>query len=188
MAKFVSKIINILCLMGSVAWLSSTHDWEPLVATITFFGAFLGLEIADLKKSKKLCETDRSLFQTLQKDLPHNSPGIIFLKEQDIGAPFRSNNLNDLYGFLRKWGNATHEFNDKKINKKLSEFYSLLDEFTDKLSLKVYAAKNPEFLTMDLEDFETRPEKFLSRDELNEMAHKVYGKYEELINEIRKNL
>ena len=174
--------------MGTVAWLTSTHEWEPLIGTIALFGTLLGLEISDLNKSRKLCETDTSLFQTLQNDLPHNSPGITLLKDQDLGAPFRSSNLNDLYEFINMWGNATHEFRNKTINNKLAEFYSELNKFLNQLSLNVYAANTEGFLTMDLEDFETRDYKIEAKDKLNKMASNVHALYEVLIKEINKKI
>lgn len=167
--------------MAAVAWLSKAPDWEPLITTLGLFGALIGFEISDFKASKQLCEFDKKLYEEFIKELPSTSNGILFLKDHDIGGPFRAEYLNDLYQFRRKWGNASHEFKDKKLNNLLTEFYEGLDKFLNELSVNVFSACTEGFLTIDFDDFERRNEKIILREQLNNMSSKVYEAYQEFI-------
>lgn len=183
MMKFTIKILNLLALLGSVAWLVKNPDWEPLVTALVLLGTYLGLEISD---QKKISNPDKELFEKFLVELQPDGPTINFLRHQDIGAPFESNELNELDNFIRHWDDASHEFHNKKLDKKRRELYDKIKIFLSKLSLKVFPSHHEGWLTMDIEDMEMDKKKIQARDELNEMATKVHYIYQDLVRIGRK--
>lgn len=181
--KIPIKILNLLALMGAVAWLARNPDWEPLVTVIILFASYLGLEITD---HRKLSNHDKEVFEKMLAELPPDGRGMNFLKHQDIGASFESNCLDELDNFIHHWNDAMHEFQNKKMEKKRKELYQKMHTFRNKLCLNVFASGQRGWLTMDLEDMEMDLDKLKKRDELNDMATEVYEIYQKLVRIGRK--
>jgi len=181
--KFTIKILNLFALLGSVAWLVKNPDWEPLVSTSGLLATYLGLEITD---HRKISNPDKELFEKLLAELPPDGPEMNFLRHQDIGAPFRSNELRELNNFIRYWDDAAHEFQNRKLEKKRKELHEKMNIFLRKLSLEVFPSRVSGFITMDIEDMGTNMKKMQTRDELNEMATEVHDKYQDLVRIGRK--
>lgn len=181
--KMTIKILNLLALMGAVAWLTNDPDWEPLVTVIGLIASYLGLEITD---HRKISNHDKEVFEKLLAELPPDGRGMNFLKHQDIGASFESNSLNELDNFIHHWDDAMHEFHNKKMEEKRKELYQKITCFQNKLCLNVFASNQRGCLTMDLEDMKMDRDKLNTRDELNDMATEVYEIYQELVRIGRK--
>lgn len=185
MLKFVVlKLINLAALLASVAWLTSSPDWDSIITFLVLLTAFLGQEYwpSRLRRSK-----DKRLFEKFLGEFPSSGACANFLKEQDIGAPFRSEVLRDLDHFINTWYSAEHEFLDRKIERQKTNLLNAATKFREKLAVNTYSAGNG-YLTMDLKDLEDRPEILKLRNELNEMATLVYQEHQKLIRMCSKKL
>ena len=102
MSLFVFKILNLVVLLLSVAWLVSEPDWEPLVVSLGFFITFVGQEYKLYKQLSQLnvelpkvlennvSPSDVELFQKFREVLPSDGETIDFLKDHDLGNSFHS--------------------------------------------------------------------------------------------------
>ena len=177
MRAIVIRLLNLFALLGAVAWLARAPDWEPLVTSFALLAAFLGQE---LWPALKPLGNDKKLFECFLSDFPSNGRSARFLDEHDIGGSFRSDDLNELYNFLNTWNDAEHEFHNKKLEAQRKKLWKAANKFCSELSLKVYAGREG-FLTMDLKDFEDRPEALATRDNLNNLATQVFREHQEFV-------
>lgn len=135
----------------------------------------------------KLSEMDKELLQLLQKELPSQGRAMEFLRLHDIGVSFDLSRLDELDHFISTWHDAEHEFQHSGMQKRLKNLHSAADEFRYKLSLNIFEShKRDGWFSMELNDFEMRPEKIKRHQELNEQATKVYEMYQDLIRIGRK--
>lgn len=140
------------------------------------------LSIDDLSTAAPSVKSgDQSLFGTLLTDLPSGGRSLRFLKEQDIGAPFRSDDLTELNQFAETWNDAAHEFQDSALEAQRKKLLLALVSFLRELSTNIFPSSPTGFLTMDLKDFEDRPEKLAVRDKLHELANNAYKEHQTLV-------
>lgn len=177
MKHFALRLLNLLALLGTTAWLARAPDWEPLVTFIGLLAALVGQEIWPVLKNE---DNDKILFEKFLAEFPSIGDSARFLQDQDIGAPFLSDALKELDAFVRNWGNAEHEFRNEKLETQRKKLFDLAETFRNELSVSVYPGGGG-FLTMDIKDLEDRPEKLKRRDHLNEMATRVFREHQELI-------
>ena len=175
----VIKAINLVALLVSVAWLSRAPDWEPVVSSLVLLATLIGQEIASIRRSS-VDSHDRALFDRFLEEFPSNGSSARFLNEQDIGSSFPRDDLDQLTQFTRDWGNAEHEFHDGELEKVRKKFLEAAKIFRSELSLNIFPIDGGWF-SMDLQDFEDRPEKINKRDEFNKQATEVYEAHQELV-------
>lgn len=171
------RFLNLVALLGSVAWLSKSPDWEPLVTSIGLFGALLAQEYPLLKGNR---ERDRALFLLFKQQFPSNGKTARFLKDHDIGGAFSTDALNDLDRFLGEWTNAEHEFIDGKLETARKALLIVGRQFNRKLSNAVSMDHNGRY-SIGLHDMEMRPEMLLLQKELNDEATRVFRAHQGLM-------
>jgi hypothetical protein len=177
MKLLLGKIGNQIALMLTLAWFARDPDWEQGILAVTFFFAWLGMEVFP---GRGLTEHDCKLFKAFTEVLPSDGPSLVFLKEHDLGGEFQSSCLDQIDEFLRTWQNAEHEFNNKKLEKQRKALIEVATKFRRELGNKVASAGNG-YLSLGLQDLETRPHVLRSQDELNKLATEVYKAHQELI-------
>jgi hypothetical protein len=107
---------------------------------------------------EQIGEHDRQLFTLFLKDFPSQGRATIFLRDHDIGGRFRSSDLNEIYDFLHTWNNAEHEFNNPELEKKRQALWDALNMFSQELGQHTSMTHRDGWLSIDLRDFEDRPE------------------------------
>ena len=134
--RLLIKILNLAGLLLAVAWLYKSPDWEPAITSIGLLVVFLGQELfPNVKKSDR----DKNLALQFLSDLPSDSRSINFLRDHDIGVPYKSDVLNQMDEFLYNWDDAEHEFSAKSIEKKKKELFIKAKESRNRLSMKIYS-------------------------------------------------
>lgn len=177
MHSMMVRLLNLLALLAAVAWLARMPGWEPLVTSIALFSAFIGQELWSILKH---VNNDKILFEKFLSDFPSNGRSALFLKEHDIGAPFNSDDLNEIDAFLSTWNNAEHEFKIKKLEKQRLKLVDSIQKFRADLSFNIFPGSRG-YLTMDLKDYEDREEKLEIRNRLNSLASQGYKNHQELV-------
>ncbi len=155
---------------------------EPLVASLGLLGALIGQEVWQVSK---LSKNDSLLFEQFLSEFPSNGRSARFLESHDIGGSFRDDELKELDKFAESWGNADHEFGNKRLEAQRKELLQATEKFRTDLSLNVFAGSHG-FLTMDLKDYEDRPELLATRERLNNLAMEVFKQHQELVRLGRK--
>ncbi|TCV23599.1 hypothetical protein [Vibrio crassostreae] len=192
MSLFVFKILNLVVLLLSVAWLVSEPDWEPLVVSLGFFITFVGQEYKLYKQLSqlnvelpKVLENNVSpsyveLFQKFREVLPSDGETIDFLEDHDLGNSFHSDKLKGIDLFILNWNNADHEFSNKQLEDIRITLLNQMEEFRNKLSLAIQSQGHGWF-SIGLNDFEDRPEMFALKNELNQMATGIFETHQQLV-------
>ena len=127
MASIILRLINLIALMISVAWLSRAPSWEPLLASATCFAVLVGQEVAAARRPR--VNPDVALFQEFLKELPSEG-SISFIKDFDFHGPFRVANLDRLYDFCYQWDRPEREFRDRRLDRKRKELLQAVEAFT----------------------------------------------------------
>lgn len=184
------KLLNLLGLLASVAWLARHPDWEPAVTSIGLFASLIALEVSDKKKNSKelLNETDRKLFEQFCKEFPSDGKSARFLSEHDLGVSWHDQQLYEIDNFLRKWTTAEYEFQNEKLEEYRKDFYRLLNDFRCELALHSFPTHREDRYSLGLEDLELRQEMLDLRDRLNEMGTFAYQAHQDLVKMGRKLL
>ncbi|HYD34170.1 MAG TPA: hypothetical protein VEA39_06315 [Methylophilaceae bacterium] len=176
------RFLNLLALLAAVAWLARIPSWEPLITSIALLATFIGQELWPLLKQS---DKDKLLLDKFQSEFPSNGRSVLFLQGHDIGAPFNSDRLNEIDAFASTWDNAEHEFRNGKLEKQRRKLLNSARIFRADLSLNVFSGSRG-YLTMDLKDYEDRPEKIATRNRLNDLATQVFKDHQELVRLGRK--
>jgi hypothetical protein len=135
----------------------------------------------------KLSDMDKELLQLLKKELPSQGRAMKFLRLHDIGSSFYISELDEIDHFISTWHDAEHEFQHPEMQKRLKDLHTAANDFRYNLSLNIFEShKRDGWFSMELDDFEMRPEKLKLREDLNEQATKVYEMYQDLIRIGRK--
>ena len=129
----------------------------------------------------KVTNADKLLFAKFIEEFPPDGATVRFLHEQDIGAPFESSRLDQMYNFIYYWHDAAHEFHDKDAEGLRAKFYDTLKRFSNKLCVNVSGTHRTGWLSMGIEDFETRLDLLKEREELNNMALEAYDQYQDIV-------
>lgn len=131
--------------------------------------------------------SDSKLFAEFLRDLPSNKTSMIYLKDWCFGAAFPSEVTSELRRFTYKWQDAEHEFLDKKLEAQRKDLICCMEQFLEKIAMHVLLDPRTNKLSIGMDDFETRPEMWKLRDDLNAMASKVYAAHQKLIRIGREN-
>lgn len=193
MRRFLENLFAVAALVGAEAWFlhgyfSGTPEFEPALAFVTALGVLLGKDPIRSVLKGPAVEHDRELYARFLSDFPSNGRSARFLESHDIGTPFRSDVLTELDRFSESWAGAEHEFISSPLELQRRKLLRRLGDFRKELSLSVFAANTQGFLTMDLRDFEDRPEMLAKRERLNQLATDVFAEHQELIRIGRRML
>lgn len=165
-------------------WLDTVLSFLlPLLsAAVTWFASRWWFK-RELKRSKDclLCNTIAEYFSDDQ---------LKFLREWDHGAIF-----------LKKFAYAAHDLteklyqqkalivvHDKKLFHKYDVFLDALRHYSSMLATHTSLSTNPEYLTMDVNDFEVYKEKMSQVKALNKSANDVHETYIDLVQFCKKGL
>jgi len=181
----VAKLINLLCLFGTVGWYCSHPDWEPIITGIAFFGTLIGLELAEKKSQKN--NPDIILYNRLIELIPSGNI-IEFLKNHDFGGPLNSEYLNPLRDFNYYWDNAEYEFLNPKLEAKKRDLMKATNEFIGYFALNTWSlGGNIQSVPADWQD--DNPERWeKTRSELNRLSDRIVTVHQELVRMAKKIL
>ena len=152
--------------------------WEKLIDPLISFISF-----GYSQKGKK----DRALFDLLMEELAPSSPAVQLLKEQDMGSPFRFDDMAPLNYARENWGQIDRKFLNKKIEKNKNNFLSKLEEFLHKFSERSAGIGNG-FISIGIRDWEDRPEMIEYHQELNQLGTESFELYCEFVDSARRKL
>jgi hypothetical protein len=178
MAQLILRLLNLFAVLAATVWLVRVPSYAALATFLGLLAVLLGQEFAAQPKSRQA--HDRSLFEAFLGALPSDGRFVSFLKAQDIGAPFRRNVLDEMYTFLREWGDAEHEFKKGRLERQRAKLYQQTDQFSRELSLAIFP-DGSEFFSMGINDWEDRPDIMEKREHLNRMATDIYKSHQELV-------
>lgn len=134
-------------------------------------------------------QSDRLLFAKFLEQFPSNGKVANFLKEWDLGNSFPRARVGEIEHFTEEWRNAQHEFIDSTLEDKRVDLIEKLDSFQHKLVHNTWTSDvNPDYLSMELDDFDDGSHRWQIRDELNEMATAAYEAHQELIRACKVRL
>jgi hypothetical protein len=183
-SMMILRAVNLAALLAAFAWWGRQGGWEPAATSLSLLGAFLYQESGSYSGART---HDKKLYEKFLKEFPSNGSSLRLLKEHDFGGSFLAENLNDFHEFLETWQNAEQEFNNKKLNSYLRSLIQKSNEFNTEYLQHVFA--NPGGVrTMDLKDWEDRPEKLLVRGKLNKLSTQVYYAHQEMVRQGRRLL
>lgn len=104
-----------------------------------------------------------------------------FLREHDIGGPFQSSALEDVNNFIHTWDDAEHEFQHKELEARRKALLKSAQNFREEIATHTFPSNVSGYLTMDLRDYEDRPEKLAIRKHLNDLATDLYNQHQEFV-------
>lgn len=162
---------------------TQTRAFIHLLITLIITPHLVIICIMGMRKAEKkqLSEADKALFSKFLEDFPPDGVSVRFLHEQDIGASFESSHLDQIHNFLYYWHDAAHEFQNKDVESSRKELYNTLKDFTNKLYSNVRGTHRTGWLSMGLDDFETRQDILKEREDLNNMTSIAYAQYQDFI-------
>lgn len=187
MQRRIETIFLLIAVTGAEAWFLQGYfagepEWEPALAFAAAFGAILVRDSVLSASNRPRSEHDRALFDRFLQSFPSNGASARFLKEHDLGAPFRSTDLTQLESFAERWNNAEHKFHAKELEQTRVALLKAAEEFLGKLAVSVSPVGSSGFLSMGLRDWEDRPDVLAKRDELNELGSAVYEAHQALVH------
>jgi len=131
---------------------------------------------------------DRALFAQFLRDFPSTGAGAYFLKNQDLGASFRREELSQIFSFLDYWDDAGHEFFNAELEAKRRALYDDLRAFSNKLGSYAQSTGTSDVMSIGIDDLEYKPHLEEARWQLNDMSTKAYERHQELVRTGRRVL
>lgn len=187
MTFFIRRTIGLIILMLSLAWLCRVPDWEPAIAFVTTFFAFISLDAWQTLQTR-LSTHDQTLISKFRELLPPDSSTLAFLRDHDLAATFHYKIADPLFTLHDCWRTTDYQFDNKSLEKLRETFFTSLKDFISLLVVETSPHRsNPDWMTMDFKDLENDPEKLATRDELNKRSSKLYKDYEMLSRGIREH-
>ena len=186
MQRVLETLFLLIALAGTEAWFLQGYfvgqpEWEPALAFFAALGMLLAREPIRSAIDRPRSHHDRVLFDRFLQSFPSNGASARFLRDHDIGAPFRSSDLTQLDDFAETWNNAEHKFHSKELDKLRVALLKAAEEFRGELAVSVSRAHGPGFLSMGLRDWEDRPEMLAKRDQLNALGSAVHKAHQALV-------
>jgi len=161
-----TKALNVLALLGAVAWLVNSPSWEPGVTALALLATLIAQFIPSSPSPQD--QADRRLRDDLLELLP--SSKINFIADYDFGSAFRTEWIQPLFTFLYGWNDAQHEFNDPKLETKRKTLHSAVDAFIAKVAHESFPEKESvQRLPRELQQADPARYSALSR-EINDLA------------------
>lgn len=185
MGSIVAKLINVIILMVSVAWLARAPSWEPLVTTLILFAALVAQEIAATQRPR--VNPDVTLLEDFLKGLPSEG-SISFIKDFDFHGAFRRVDLDRLYDFRYQWDKPEREFRDRGLDKKRKELLQAIEAFTQLIGQHT-SPQTAHVNSLSPTIQRDNPEEFARiGDEINSAADVVIERHTNLVRVGRKKL
>ena len=114
MAQLILRLLNLFAVLAATVSLVRVPQLRGAGNVFSGYWRFYWVqEFAAQPKNRQA--HDRSLFEAFLSALPSNGRFVSFLKNQDIGATFRRNVLDEMYTFLRPWNGATLSTSSRKV-------------------------------------------------------------------------
>ena len=144
-------------------------------AIISAIGSFFANVFTNkLSNAQKLNQWDERLAQKFLQELPSSSCAIGILENHDFSATFIYEDWKPLGSFYAYWTDPDHEFNNKKLRIKMSQFLSALLELKKLVGQHTSPRDhNPEF-----QKIHDHAGEAIAR-EMNDRASKAFKKYSE---------
>ena len=171
------RLLNLVALLASVAWLARTPDWEPAVTSLDLLAALLAQEYPRLKSNR---DRDKALCLKFKAEFPTNGRSARFLREHDLGGSFSTNSNDELDAFLDKLDNAEYEFIDRRLETARKVLLITGRKFRGRLSTEI-TMNHRGWFSIGMDDMEMRPEMFAKRDELNRLSSTVYKAHQDVM-------
>jgi hypothetical protein len=153
-----------------------------LSAAVTWFASRWWFK-RELKRSKDclLCNSITEYFSEEQ---------LKFLREWDHGAIFQKQFAYAAHDLTEKLyqQKALMVVHDKKLFHKHGIFFDALRHYSNMLATHTSPSSNPDYLTMDVNEYEVSKEKMSQVKELNDSASMVHKAYVDLITYCKKEL
>jgi hypothetical protein len=179
------KILDIICLIGCVAWYYKNPDWEPFITGLGLLAAFIGLEWNESKEIEK--NPDIILYKKLIDLLP-SATIIEYLRNKDFGSAFRNEQIDPLREFCAYYDNAEHEFIDSKLESKKKELLNSANEFLNYLARHTWPLQDG-IQSIPAEWQEDQRERWdRTKRELNRLSDLVVIKHQELVRLCKSKL
>jgi len=166
---------------------------EPLRAADALIIVGQLLAVLGASSDESLLVADRRLLEEFQTLLPSAHGAAAFLREHDLGANFRWDDLTPLGQFIQQWDNAEHRFHDDEVDTERGRLLALASDFLARLSLE----SGPEVGGWQSvvsgqyrDDFRLggRPDDLRRVNALNAMATEVYEQHQRFIENARRRL
>ena len=180
----IIRLLNLAALLAAVAWLGSQGGWEPAVTSLALLAGFL---YQDLAQTKSGSTHDQKLYEKFLNEFPSNGRSVQFLKNHDMAGSFLAEELEEFDRFTSTWQNAEHEFKNELLGSYLRNLLRKSNEFQNECCGNVFN-NHGSVRTMDINDWEDRPDKLRARDKLNALAEEIYAAHQELVRQGRKLL
>lgn len=186
----ITRLVNLVLLIASVAWLCTTLDWEPFIATVGLVASMVILEIREYNSRKvdaqKLSEkkeegpsrVDLDLWKKYVAHFPPDGAAITFMKNHDMAAPFHRSSVEPLWGYSDEWYGPKYEFLYPELEMARATFDKKVREFMAMLVTET-APSHSEFFSMGFRDLEDRPEMREKQKKLNGLSSDAAHAYEE---------
>lgn len=127
------KLSNLFLLLGSTAWFAKSFDWEPFIAFVSFLTTFLVQDVNDYKKATSNNEEydqDKELFNDYENILSGDE--LLYVLDNKLGNLRTDGTFTKKLGkFLLKSDRIEGAFNNKKVQKKFSNFVTKLKYLQD---------------------------------------------------------
>lgn len=207
------KLLNLLGLLGAVAWLASKCEWEPAITSVGLFASLLTLEYSEHKtrSANHFGKTDQVLFERFCTEFPSDGKSVHFLRNPHFDTPYQNGELDEIDNFLKKWHTADCEFQNASLESWRSFFYFKLQVLkgeiiklpTDFLSALARHFSDPDEYNFDSYGFFYGEENYIDKvnqqklyaqelhaieERINQMAADAYTCHQIIVREGRKLL
>ena len=182
------KLLNLLAFSACIWWLSKSPGWEPVATALLAFAGLVALETTSKKSIASSPEPDLSLFNELLKTLP-DSGSVRFIAQHDMGAAFKIEELDDLKDFYHEWRGATHEFLNKKLEKKKRELSDQIGKYLDSVLADVFPTDREGMYSVPREWQIKFPERYKATlGEMHKLADEVVRAHQDLVSSAKRIL
>ncbi len=180
----VVRIANSVAIVAAVIWWIRKGDDEQIIAVIAAIVVALTYEVGGRFFGQS---HDRTLYRKFLNDFPSNGRSAKFLKEHDMGNPFHADELSGFEGFVTTWQNAEHEFDDEYLGSYLRDLIQKSNAFYIDYCTYIFVGSG-NMRTMDLRDWEDRPEVIQAQKRMNQLGTEIYQAHQALVRQGRKLL
>ncbi len=177
--KLIAQSASIIALVAFTLWFAQDFHYEPFIGLVLSIAGFVGAE--KYSGFAKLNKWDERLAQKFLKELPSSSSAIGILQDHDFNATFVYEYWKPLGSFYDYWKDPDHEFNNKRLRKKMNQYLSsflelkkLVGQHTSPINGKPEFQKINEYVGEDI------------AEEMNRKASEAFKRYSEICCVLKK--